>query len=101
VSCSYGIWPGGETETRGLEEVTAATTGWLESWQRPFVIEAEDFIESGSRVAVRVRWRGRARWGGGKVESENTHVWEFRDGRATRFDVYREHDEALSALRGE
>ena len=98
LSRSYGIWPGGETETKGLDEVTAATTGWLESWERPFVIEAEDFIEAGARVAVRVRWSGRARWGGGKVESRNTHVWEFRDGSAVRFDVYRDHDRALAAL---
>ena len=99
VSYSYGIWPGGETETRGLEEVIAATTGWLESWQRPFVIEAQEFIEAGERIAVRVRWRGRSRWGGREVESENAHLWEFRDGKAIRFDVYRHHDAALAALR--
>jgi ketosteroid isomerase-like protein len=101
VSRSYGIWPGGETETRGIEEVTAASAGWLESWERPFVIEAEEFIESGPRIAVRVRWRGKARWGGATVESENTHLWELDGGQATRFDVYGEHEQALAALRSE
>lgn len=101
VSHAYGIWPEGEAETHRLEELSASTSGWLESWEHPFVIEAQEFIESGSRIAVRVHWRGKARWGGGEVESENTHVWEFRDGRATRFDVYRDHEEALAALHAE
>ena len=99
LSYSYEIWPGGETETRGLEEVVAATAGWLEQWQRPFVIEAQEFIEEGGRVAVVVRWNGRSKWGGAEIESENTHVWEFREGRAVRFDVYRDREQALAALR--
>jgi ketosteroid isomerase-like protein len=99
VSSSYGIWPGGEAETVGLDEVTAATTGWLEQWEHPFVIEAQEFIEGAGRIAVVVRWRGRSRAGGSVIEDENTHLWEFRDGKAVRFDVYRDRERALASLR--
>jgi ketosteroid isomerase-like protein len=99
ASASYGIWPGGETRTLGLDEVTAATSGWLEQWEHPFVIEAQEFVEGGGRIAVVVRWRGRSRLGGSEIEDENTHLWEFRDGKAVRFDVYRDREQALAALR--
>jgi len=74
-------------------------SAYLQSWQRPFIVEALEFVEGDGRIAVRVRWKGTARSGGGQVESQNTHVWEFRDQRAIRFDVYDDHDEALKALR--
>jgi ketosteroid isomerase-like protein len=83
----------------GLDEVTAATSGWLEQWEHPFVIEAQEFVEGEGGVAVVVRWRGRSRLGGSVIEDENTHLWQLRAGKAVRFDVYRDRERALAALR--
>jgi ketosteroid isomerase-like protein len=84
-----------------LGQLEEALAGWLEPWQRPYVVEAEEFIEEGERIAVMIRWRGSGRGSGTPMESEGAHLWAFRDGKAVSFEIYRNRDEALAALRGE
>jgi ketosteroid isomerase-like protein len=87
-------------EARGLEELGVVMAGWLQHWQRPAVIEADDFIVQRSRIAVLIRWKGRGRQSGTPMEAEGAHLWSFRAGKAVRYDVYRDREEALAALRG-
>jgi ketosteroid isomerase-like protein len=87
-------------EASGLEQLGVVMAGWLQPWQRPAVIEADEFIEEGSRIAVLIRWKGRGRQSGTPMESEGAHLWTFRDGKAVRYDVYRDRGQALAALRG-
>jgi uncharacterized protein len=82
---------------RGLEEVVEAQREWLRQWERPFTIEADEFIDAGDRVVVFIRWRGRGKGSGAEVEAEGAHIWELRDGRAVRWDIYRDRDEALAS----
>jgi ketosteroid isomerase-like protein len=81
----------------GLDEVLAVQRAWLEQWERPFRVEADEFLEAGDLVVVLVRWFGRGKGSGAEVESEGAHVWEIRDGKAVRWDVYRDRSEALAA----
>ena len=81
---------------RGLDEVLAVQREWLRQWERPFRIEAEEYLEAGELVVVLVRWMGRGKGSGAEVESEGAHVWQIRDGKAVRWDVYRDRDEALA-----
>jgi ketosteroid isomerase-like protein len=97
-SASFGMWPEGDTSSRGLEELSSLMTGWLRTWRDPLTITAEDFIQSGDRILALVRWKGIGRGSGVEVEAVGAHLWTFRDGLAVRFDVYRDRDEARSAL---
>jgi ketosteroid isomerase-like protein len=81
---------------RGLDEVVAVQRAWLQQWERPFRVEAEEFLEAGDVVVVLIRWVGRGKGSGAEVESEGAHVWEIRDGKAVRWDVYRDRGEALA-----
>jgi ketosteroid isomerase-like protein len=85
----------------GVEEVRAELAGWLSAWELPLRIEADDFVESGSRILVLVRWKGRGKGSGVEMEASGAHLWTFRDGLVVRFDVYRDRDEATEALAAE
>ena len=53
---------------------------WLGAWERPITIEADEFISSGDRILVLVRWSGRGKESGAEIEGEGAHLWTFRDG---------------------
>jgi ketosteroid isomerase-like protein len=83
---------------RGIEDVIATQRDWLRQWERPFVVEADEFIDAGPCVVVFIRWRGRGRGSGAEVEAEGAHVWELRDGKAVRWEIYRDRAKALAAV---
>jgi ketosteroid isomerase-like protein len=80
----------------GLENVIEAQREWLRQWERPFSVEAEEFIPSGDLVVVLIRWHGTGRGSGVELEAEGAHVWQLRDGEAVRWDVYRDRAKALA-----
>jgi hypothetical protein len=100
-SKGHGIRPEGPIESEGLEEMWSWIGDWLRAWERPLLIEAEEFVEAGDRIAALIRWKGKGKGSGTPIEGEGAHLWEFRAGKAVRFDVYRHRDEALAALRDE
>jgi uncharacterized protein len=80
----------------GLENVLEAQREWLRQWERPFSVEAEEFIPAGDLVVVLIRWHGTGKGSGVELEAEGAHVWQLRDGEAVRWDVYRDRDKALA-----
>jgi ketosteroid isomerase-like protein len=99
VECkTVGVFPEGDISVRGREELWSLMVNWLRTWRRPLTITAEEFIQSGDRILVLIRWQGAGRGSGAEVEAAGAHLWTFRDGRAVRFDVYRDRDEARTAL---
>ena len=97
-STGVGAWPEGPGEVKSLEQLSEAMGDWLAAWERPLKVEAEEFIQSGNRILVLIRWKGRGRGSGVEMEAEGAHLWAFRDGLAIRFDVYRDRDEARAVL---
>ena len=85
----------------GLDDLAATLGAWLSAWERPLLIEAEEFIPSGNRILVLVRWSGRGKGSGVEMEAGGAHLWTFRDGLVVRFDVYRDRGEARAALEAE
>ena len=71
---------------------------WLSAWERPLTIEAEEFIQSGDRILVLVRWKGRGKESGAEMEASGAHLWTFGDGLVVDYGVYRDRDEARTAL---
>jgi ketosteroid isomerase-like protein len=57
----------------------------------------EELTDVGDRVLVEVRRTGRGRASGAQVEERQFHVWDMVLGRAARFRVYLDRDQALKA----
>jgi ketosteroid isomerase-like protein len=100
-SIGVGAWPEGPGEVRSREELSGAMRAWLAAWERPLKVEAEEFIQSGNRILVLIRWKGRGKGSGVEMQAEGAHLWTFRDGLAIRFDVYRDREEARAALQAQ
>jgi ketosteroid isomerase-like protein len=83
------------------EDLAAAMSQWLNAWERPFTAQAEEFVQSADRILVMVHWQARGKGSGIEMEADAAHLWTFRDGRAVRFDIYRDREEARAALRAE
>lgn len=75
---------------------------FFREWLAPFesyYAHAEDFIDAGQAVVVRVRQGGRGKQSGAVVEMPPYwQVYRIRDGRAVRIEVYRSYAEALEAV---
>ena len=71
---------------RGLDEVRRNVFDPLDrDWWQEFVVEPEEFLESGAQVVVLGRYRGVAKGTGRALDVPFVHVWTFRDGLAVRF----------------
>jgi ketosteroid isomerase-like protein len=57
----------------------------------------EELTDVGDRVLVEVRRTGRGMASGAQVEERQFHVWDMVDGRAVRFRVYLDRNQALDA----
>jgi hypothetical protein len=57
----------------------------------------ERFDEVGERVLVEVRRSGRGSVSGARVEEQQFHVFDFRDGRVSRFRSFLDQSAALEA----
>jgi ketosteroid isomerase-like protein len=84
--------------TKGYDEFVDFMRGWLSAWGRPLTIEAEEMIESGERILVLIRWKGRGKGSGVEMEAPGAHLWTFRDGRVVHYLVFRDRDEARAEL---
>ena len=58
----------------------------------------EELTDVGDRVLAEVRRTGRGRASGAQVDERQFHVWDVVAGRAVRFRVYLDRDQALDAV---
>ena len=82
---------------RGHEGVLRQQERFEEAWES-FRIEPADFAASGDKLVVIVDLWGRGRGSGAEVEARAAHLWEFRDGKATRFEIYGDSERAMREL---
>jgi ketosteroid isomerase-like protein len=81
---------------RGVEQVRAFIEDQRETVGH-WAIEAEDFYESGDQVVVFVRNTVRPHGTDAEFELRIAHLWDLRDGRPVRCQVFPERDKALEA----
>ena len=62
--------------------------------------EADDFIPVGERVVVPVTLRARGRTTGIETSQKVVQIWDLKDGKAIRIEIYATLDEAMAAARG-
>lgn len=63
-----------------------------------YVVETEQFIDSGNAVIVEVRISGRGRVSGVPQETRLAHLWVLRDGKVIHGQVHRTVEEARAAV---
>jgi ketosteroid isomerase-like protein len=81
---------------RGPQGLIEGWRDWLAAWDG-YWLEAEDFIDGGDQVVVKVRVHARTRRGGVEMEHAPAAVWTFADGRVVRIEFYLERAHALEA----
>ena len=67
-----------------------------EIWEE-WITEPDELLDAGDKVVALVRSRGRGRGSGVEVEELSANVWTVRDGKAVKYHLYRDRDEALRA----
>ena len=58
-----------------------------EEWDG-FVIHLKSFYGAGDTVIVEIRYGGTYRPTGKSLDAQACHIWDFKDGKATRFQQY-------------
>jgi ketosteroid isomerase-like protein len=81
----------------GAEGVAAYMRSFLEPWDR-LTIEAEEMIDGGSKVLVRVLQSGTGTSSGVGVELRYFHLWIFEDSRLVRLEAIMEEADAMARL---
>jgi ketosteroid isomerase-like protein len=83
---------------RGEEGVRRYFSSFYEAMDRVW-FEAHDFIEVGDRVVIPTTLRTRGRTTGIETEQRLVQIWELRDEKAFRIEVYPTLEEAMAAAR--
>ena len=60
-------------------------------------LDAQEFVDAGDRVAVRLRYYGRGKGSGAAMEGDVWFVWRLRGGRIVRWQMFSSEAEALAA----
>jgi ketosteroid isomerase-like protein len=89
-------WPGAG-EYHGIEAASEGLRRQHEAF-RTYRMEVEDLIERGDLVLAGVREVFTGRASGVDVQRIFWHLWDIRDGRAARIDVFMERDQAVLEL---
>jgi len=88
----------GATTYRGHAGLRAALDNWAGQWD-DFGVDIERMIPAGAeRVIVVARHHGRGKASGAEVELRNVNVYEGRDGRVVRWEIFSSLDEAFAAI---
>jgi ketosteroid isomerase-like protein len=90
--------PGANRQTYHGHEGFFENLGEMTEVFDDFGFEAEEIVENGDRLLVRARVTGRGKASGVEIESLLFHLWTIQDGKAIRFEIYNERDEAEEAL---
>jgi ketosteroid isomerase-like protein len=81
----------------GVEGARQFLAEWADAWD-DWELEAEDYLDAGAQVVVILRQRGRSKATGIPVDMRFAQVWTYRDGQATRMQMYASVEEALEAV---
>jgi ketosteroid isomerase-like protein len=70
---------------------------WLSPWEHWRAV-AEDFLEIGDHVVVLTSHRGRGKGSGIEIRQEGAHVFELRDGKVVRLEIFVSREKALASV---
>jgi uncharacterized protein len=79
------------------EDPNARLVAWLNGWAH-WRAEADEFLEFGDHVVVLATYHGRGRGSGVEISQEGAHVWELRDGKVVRLEIFATRAKALQSV---
>jgi ketosteroid isomerase-like protein len=62
-------------------------------------VEAEEYLEIGDHVVALVSYHGRGKGSGVEINQQGAHVFELRDGKVQRLEIFADRDRAIAAVR--
>jgi ketosteroid isomerase-like protein len=71
---------------------------WLSEWKH-WRVEAEEYLEIGDHVVALVSYHGRGKGSGVEINQQGAHVFELRDGKVQRLEIFADRDRAIAAVR--
>jgi ketosteroid isomerase-like protein len=71
---------------------------WLSEWDSWRAV-AEDYLEVGDYVVVLASYRGRGKGSGVEIRQEGAHVFELRDGKVIRLEIFANREKAIESVR--
>jgi len=94
-----GVVLDAEGTYHGYEGLGTLMRTILESFDvESFKIEIEDIAEHGDRVAIALHQRGTGSSSGAPVDIRIGQVWTLAEGKITRWEIYKDRNEAWEAL---
>jgi ketosteroid isomerase-like protein len=88
---------GAEGSFRGMDGALEVTANFWRSFDKPGA-EIDECVAAGEHVAISVRYFGRGRTSGIRVDTHGGQVVTFREGRIVRWRIFPTFDEALKAV---
>jgi uncharacterized protein len=79
------------------EDPNPRLVAWLNGWEH-WRAEADEFLEFGDHVVVLATYHGRGRGSGVELSQEGAHVYELRDGKVVRLEIFATRAKALQSV---
>jgi uncharacterized protein len=70
---------------------------WLSPWEH-WRAEAEELLEIGDHVVVLTQYFGRGKESGVEIRQEGAHVFQLRDGKVIRLEIFASREKALESV---
>jgi ketosteroid isomerase-like protein len=80
------------------EDPNPRLQSWLSGWDH-WRAEAEDYLEFGDHVVVLASYRGRGRGSGVEIHQLGAHVFQLRDGKVVRLEIFASRERAMESVR--
>ncbi|HEX4718746.1 MAG TPA: nuclear transport factor 2 family protein [Thermoleophilaceae bacterium] len=80
----------------GHDGVRRLASSWTQAFDE-YRIDVDETKESGNAVLALCHQRGRMKGTGDRIEDPIAYIWEIRNGKATRVDVYFSWEAAVDA----
>jgi ketosteroid isomerase-like protein len=71
---------------------------WLSPWT-DWRVEAEEYLEFGDYVVVLATYHGRGKSSGIELQQQGAAVFELRDGKVVRMEIFTDRDKAIDSVR--
>jgi hypothetical protein len=71
---------------------------WLSAWEH-WRVEVDEYLELGDHVVVLAGYHGRGKGSGVEVHQQGAHVFELRDGKVVRLEIFADREKAIESVR--
>jgi len=70
---------------------------WLSAWEE-WRVEPDEYLEVGDHVVVMATYHGRGKGSGVEVRQRGAHVFELREGKVVRLEIFGDRQKAIESV---